>query len=207
MAAEVYQLPMFPLGRVALIGETVPLRVFEPRYLGMLADVEAGSGEFGIALISRGSEVGGGDERFDVATATRIVRDVPIGDTQRAIVALAVRRIRVIDWLEVLPYPAAMVVEYPDEPAAGQPDIAEMVQRVRRLYALASELGADVGAVDLDALEDSTAGLWKLTSLVPLGEYDRQRLLAAPDAMTRAALLSGLIDDAMEELRLRLAEG
>lgn len=207
MAAELYQLPMFPLGRVALIGETVPLRVFEPRYLEMLADAEAGSGEFGIALISRGSEVGGGDERFDVATATRVVRDVPIGDTQRAIVALAVRRIRVIDWLEERPYPAAMVVDYPDEPTAGEPDIADMVQRVRRLYALASELGADVGGVDLDEPADPNAGLWKVASLVPLGEYDRQRLLGKPDAVTRAALLSTLIDDAMEELRLRLAEG
>ncbi len=94
-----------------------------------------------------------------------------------------------------------------DEPAEHDPDVAGMLPRVHRLYALASELGADIGAVELAPVDDSPEGLWRLASLVPLGEFDRQRLLETRDVATRSTFLGELIDDANEELRLRLAGG
>lgn len=206
MSEHSYELPMFPLGRVALPGETVPLRVFEPRYLAMMADVVAGRGEFGVALIERGWEVGGGDERFDVATACRVIRDVAVGEEQRAVVALAGRRVHVVEWLADDPYPRALVT---DEPAGAQAglDLAGLHQRVRRLYALASELGADTSGVELDDIEGSAEGLWRLASLVPLGEFDRQRILEAQTEDERLELVSAMTDDALADLQLRLAEG
>ena len=59
---------MFPLGRALLPGEPVPLRVFEPRYVALMESVLGGDREFGVVLISRGWEVGGGDERLDIGT-------------------------------------------------------------------------------------------------------------------------------------------
>ena len=59
-------LPMFPLGTVLVPKAVVPLHVFEPRYQTMLVDVMAGDRKFGVVLIERGSEVGGGDVRTDV---------------------------------------------------------------------------------------------------------------------------------------------
>ena len=77
------RLPMFPLGNVTLPGELVPLRVFEPRYRRLVLDCLAGdTAVFGIVLIERGSEVGGGDQRSSIATAAAIRTVAPLGRGQ-----------------------------------------------------------------------------------------------------------------------------
>ncbi|MEN3314917.1 MAG: uncharacterized protein V7605_1151, partial [Acidimicrobiaceae bacterium] len=54
---------MFPLGTVLFPGLALPLHVFEPRYQSLVQACLDGDGHFGIVLIERGSEVGGGDVR------------------------------------------------------------------------------------------------------------------------------------------------
>ena len=61
------RLPMFPLGTVLFPYAVLPLHVFEPRYRALTEHCLAGDGCFGVVLIERGSEVGGGDTRFAVA--------------------------------------------------------------------------------------------------------------------------------------------
>ncbi len=64
---------MFPLGTVLLPGQTLPLHVFEPRYRELVRVCLDGDGTFGVVLIERGSEVGGGDVRApNVGTVARI---------------------------------------------------------------------------------------------------------------------------------------
>ena len=51
--------------------------MFEPRYRQLVVDCLAddnGDPEFGVTLIERGSEVGGGDQRTDVGVVARMVR-------------------------------------------------------------------------------------------------------------------------------------
>ena len=64
---------MFPLGTVLFPTGVLPLRVFEPRYRHMLDDLLPGTREFGVVLIERGSEVGGGEVRSGVGTIARIL--------------------------------------------------------------------------------------------------------------------------------------
>lgn len=66
-------IPMFPLGTVLLPGAYLPLHVFEPRYRRLVQACLEGSPEFGVVLIERGSEVGGGERRFDVGCVARIL--------------------------------------------------------------------------------------------------------------------------------------
>ena len=66
-------LPMFPLGSVLVPTALLPLHVFEQRYRAMVADVLGGDNEFGVVLIDRGHEVGGGDVRSDIGTIARVV--------------------------------------------------------------------------------------------------------------------------------------
>ena len=55
-------LPMFPLGTVLFPHMPLRLRVFEQRYLVMLSDLlQSQTAEFGVVLIDRGQEVGGGE--------------------------------------------------------------------------------------------------------------------------------------------------
>ena len=67
-------MPMFPLGTVLFPYAVLPLHVFEPRYRVMTRRCLDGDREFGVVLIERGSEVGGGDVRFGVGTIARIVQ-------------------------------------------------------------------------------------------------------------------------------------
>lgn len=61
------ELAMFPLGSVLFPGMPLQLRVFEPRYVAMLSSLLSGTErEFGVVLIERGSEVGGGDVRLSL---------------------------------------------------------------------------------------------------------------------------------------------
>ena len=62
---------MFPLGNVLFPHAQLPLHVFEPRYRALAETCLAGDGEFGVVLIERGSEVGGGDTRFSIGTVAR----------------------------------------------------------------------------------------------------------------------------------------
>src|SRR5438270_10838595 len=74
------RLPMFPLGTVLLPFAHLPLHIFEPRYRALVKDCLAGDGEFGVVLIERGHEVGGGDVRFGVGTVAHIVQTAELPD-------------------------------------------------------------------------------------------------------------------------------
>src|SRR3954464_4728260 len=104
-------MPMFPLGTVLFPHALLPLHVFEERYRRMTERVLRGDGEFGVVLIERGSEVGGGDTRFDVGTVARIVRAQQLPDGGYALATVGLRRIRAAVWLADDPYPQAQVVD------------------------------------------------------------------------------------------------
>src|SRR6476659_3342898 len=110
---------MFPLGTVLFPHALLPLHVFEPRYRMMLRDVLAGDQEFGVVLIERGSEVGGGDVRFDVGTRAHIVQASELPDGRFALAVVGVQRVRVERWLPDDPYPRADIVALVEPPIAA----------------------------------------------------------------------------------------
>lgn len=106
---DLYELPMFPLGSVLFPFGVMPLRVFEDRYKALTKDVLAGNREFGVVLIERGSEVGGGDVRFPVATVATVLEAEPTDDGGWYLVTFGTRRIEVLAWTGDDPYPVALV--------------------------------------------------------------------------------------------------
>lgn len=196
---------MFPLSTVLFPGALLPLHVFEPRYRTMLAEcLRTEPHEFGVVLITRGSEVGGGDERSDLGTVARIEALSRSDDGRYALLARGTTRVRVRRWLADDPFPQAMVDEL-DEAGTGPDDIRseEAAAAVRRVEALLSELGSSV--------PDEAAGpgtrLWELCARLPVNALDRQRLLAADDPSARAALLVELAGELAEDLTRLLAGG
>ena len=112
-----------------------------------------------MVLISRGSEVGGGDHRTDVGTVVRIAQVTPRGDQRFALVAEGVRRLRVVEWLEDDPYPQALIEELPPDAEAPDGVLAGAEASVRRLRSLLSELGrvpALPHDIDFGATTDET---------------------------------------------------
>lgn len=56
-ALTLQSLPLFPLGTVLFPGGVLPLRIFEVRYLDMIARCHKAGAPFGVVLLTQGSEV------------------------------------------------------------------------------------------------------------------------------------------------------
>lgn len=173
---------MFPLGSVLFPHMPLPLRVFESRYLTLLRDVlQDEPAEFGVVLIERGSEVGGGDLRVPLGTVAEIGSLDSSGESV-LLIAQGVRRIRVTGWLDDDPYPRAEV-EVVEEPVWSD-DLAPLLQRtdatVRRVLKLAEESGEELRwPADVGLDDDPAAAAWQLAAIAPLGPLDQLDLLAS----------------------------
>jgi Lon protease-like protein len=193
-------LPMFPLGMALLPGSAVPLQVFEPRFVAMIRDLLAADAdvlEFGVVLIERGHEVGGGDVRAGVATRARVAQLQAMPGDRYALVAVGVGRITVEEWLDDDPYPRARVEPWPEP--ASDPSISLRIDRLlasaRALSAELVETGHD-GVPDIESADDDVETLYRIASLTPLGPADRYRVLAAQTLATRCDEIERAIGDA-----------
>jgi Lon protease-like protein len=196
---------MFPLGSVVFPYSGVPLRVFEPRYQVLVDSVLEEDSTFGSVLIARGSEVGGGDRRCDVGTRLRVLAHQDLPEGHRAIVAAGVERIRVVEWLEDDPHPWARVLPMSDEEQPSADLRSGVCNRLERLLAMASELGADTADIDLDVGDDDLAASYQLSALIPVNALDSYGLLCAPGPRHRMEMAIELLDDQIELIRLQLA--
>ena len=182
-------LPMFPLGSVLVPGAVLPLHVFEPRYRTLMADCLDGDGRFGVVLIERGSEVGGGDQRANVGTTASIEQYQKTDDGRYAVIAVGRDRFRVAEWIGDEPYPRARVERWADPPldAVDQPLLGRARQALDRF------LPNDEPLPDLDP--DPSLASHQLTAIAPIGAYDRYRLLAAAAPADRLRQLVELLDE------------
>jgi uncharacterized protein len=189
---------MFPLGSVLFPYMPLRLRVFEERYLIMLADLlKADKARFGVVLIERGREVGGGEQRFPIGTLAEITH---LG-AQEGFVGLAargVRRFAVDRWLEDAPHPRAEVTELPDlEWDPGLEGLrAETERLVRRTLALASEFAENVWPADVELADDPVAAAWQLAAIAPLGALDQFELLGATSFVKLLTRVAELVTEA-----------
>ena len=201
---------MFPLGTVLLAGGALPLRVFEPRYLAMMQQVLSTDGRFGVTLIARGSEVGGGDVRTDVGTLAVVVRAEGSPAGHLALLAVGTARFRVRDWLADDPFPQAVVDPYP-YPAADTverlaPDVTDLASTLRTVLALAAELGERVAPATFELPGSPSDQLDTIANLAPAGPLDRQRYLATTTRAGQVELLGELLADELLVLEARRAE-
>jgi len=199
-------MPMFPLGSVLLPSVFLPLHVFEPRYRELTHDCLAGDREFGVVLIERGSEVGGGDVRESIGTVAHILEAVEFPDGRWALGTVGTRRIRVRAWLDDDPYPRADVEDWDDPEATAELTAlaVDVVAGLRRVLALRSELGDAVAAATHELSDDLVLASYQAAALSPFGPADHQRLLEAPTAEARLRQLGELLVDEEVALQQRL---
>src|SRR3954453_11666540 len=137
-------LPMFPLGTVLFPHAVLPLHIFEERYRALVETGLRGHGRFGVVLIERGYEGGGGDARFGVGTVARIVEAARTPDGRYLLATVGTDRFRVKKWLDDDPYPRAEI-DVINDPKRPRDDAAarrtEVQQLLGRVLALSAELG------------------------------------------------------------------
>jgi uncharacterized protein len=194
----VAEMAMFPLGSVLLPAMPLRLRVFEERYLLMLSDlVAAEDTRFGVVLIERGWEVGGGDHRFGVGTVAEILH-VGAADGVVGLEAQGAARFEIVRWLSDAPHPRAEVLELPELvwDDALEPLRAETEQLVRRTLAEASEFAETGWSPDVELVDEPMARCWQIAGIAPLGDLDQLRLLRATSTEELLTLTAELTREA-----------
>lgn len=186
-ASSVIDIPLFPLGGVLFPGGLLLLKVFEQRYLDMVAACLKDKAPFGVCLIASGKEVGESAVPHRVGTLAHIDQaDMP----QLGILMLTVRggrRFRIISTstrpdgllrakVELLAEPARL-----DVPAAQQ-GLLPLLQKV------AGDLGLEK-MPEPHAFDDAAWVGYRLTEIVPVQALAKQKLLELDDPLSRLQIL------------------
>lgn len=201
---ETVELPMFPLGSALVPYQLLPLQVFEPRYRALVADCIESDRRFGVVLIERGSEVGGGDVRFATGTVARILEFAELPTGRIGLACRGEERLRVETWLPDAPYPRAEVTLLADPPPTAElrDRRIPVAAAFARVVETARALGADVPA-DLALDADPVRAGWEAVAMAPLGPLDVLTVLAEDDPARRLERIAVALDDARELLELR----
>lgn len=181
------------------------LRIFEDRYLKLLGDlITEDNPEFGVVLIERGPEVGGGEKRLPIGTIASVT-DIGTLDQFYGVESFGSQRFRVNAWLPDDPYPIADIDFIPDLvwEDSLMPARVHLEKKVRKLLAVASEFGDLQYGADTELSDDPMDACWQLAGVLPLGQLDQLDLLGAQSADELISRTYGLVktmDKTLQEM-------
>jgi uncharacterized protein len=199
------RIPVFPLrGAILLPRATLPLNVFEPRYLSMLEDVMSGQRVIGVLQPSGSGDDDDGESLKDkslalrrVGCAGRVTSYQELDDGRLVITLTGIMRFECIDEAETdTPY-RTMSVSY-DRFAKDLTEGLgeELVDRQNLLRVLKSYLDANRLKTDWAAIQRASNEFLinALSVMCPYGPEEKQALLEAADLKTRADVLIALAE-------------
>ena len=180
--------PLFLLNTVLMPGGVLALRVFEARYLDMLARCLREDTAFAVAAIESGSEVGEAATPMAVGTLARISDWDQGADGLLQVVVTGQRRVRLLsprvcdDRLVV-----AEVEPLPDDEAVPLPEaFADLASGLQRLL---EQLGAPYTGLQLQ-LDDTAWVANRLTELLPMVLAEKQALLELQQPLQRLEVIA-----------------
>lgn len=180
--AATRELPVFPLQRVVFPGVTIPMRIFEQRYLRLVRESLAAERPFAVVPIRTGREVGATPEIAEHGTLVTIADWSQLPNGLLGIEIRGERRLRVgatrieADGLML----GDVTLEAPDQPAPLADDDRDLVAL---LGDLARHFGVE--ARYLDAGLDGNTLAWRLADLLPAPLERKIALLAMSDPLVR----------------------
>ena len=129
------------------------------------------------------------------------MRAQELPDGGYALATVGIRRLHVTRWLTDDPYPQAEVVDLADTASAGDaPRRARAVDALSEVCALHRRIDPRIpGLPTIDDAPEQAS--YEIAALAPIGPLDAQRVLEAPNAGDRLALLADLLDDHARVLR------
>ena len=177
------EIPLFPLKTVLLPANTLGLKIFEPRYLDMIANCMRESSLFGIVLIHKGEETGVDTDVYSIGTTATISDWENRADGLLGVTALGVERFEILSThtqADGLALAEIKILEEPDKP--------EIPEQYHYMLELLDHISAQAGRIRGD---DQGFGeiLYQLIYLLPLEVPLKQRLLEIPECGDRAVIL------------------
>ncbi len=196
------RLPLFPLrGAILLPGSTLPLNIFEPRYLEMIEDVMSGARMLGVV-----QPVGADDEESPlgksvplrrIGGAGRVTSYQELDDGRIAIAITGISRFEIVGEAETGKSYRAATVSYDRFAADLTRGLGEeQVDRARLIEALRSYLAEHNLKTDWSAINRAPSEFLvnALCVMCPYGPEEKQALLEASDLKTRAEVLMALAE-------------
>lgn len=185
--SEPQKLPLFPLNTVLFPQGRVSLKVFEARYMDMVAECMKTDSAFGICLIEQGKEVGDAAVPHIVGVEARIV-DWDMSEP--GLLGLTVRggrRFRILEHVTTEQNLVVGIVQWFDE-AEDEPLSEEHKSLLPLLQAVVSDAGAAL-IPRPHKLDDANWVGYRYAEILPIPNLARQRLLELEDADLRLAII------------------
>ena len=199
------RIPVFPLrGAILLPRATLPLNVFEPRYLDMLNDVISGARVLGIiqpvragATVERESPEGKDFDLHTVGCVGRVTSYQELDDGRLAITLTGIARFEIVSEAATSSPYRIMSVSYDRFARDFTSGLGEeQVDRGNLLRVLKSYLEQNRLEADWPAIEraSSESLINALSIIAPYGAEEKQALLEAPDLRSRGEVLVALAE-------------
>jgi len=193
MPNNLFELPLFPLNTVLFPGGTLPLKVFEQRYVEMTKHCVRDGSPFGVCLIREGREVGEPAIPATIGCTARISQwEVPHPNLFH-LVAVGEQRFRIVHTeiaaLGLIVSQAEIIPSDSSEQAAPDP----LCRKV--LAALVERFGAEQFPAPL-CLDDAAWVSYRLAEALPLTMDVRQQLLETDEPAARLEVLRGILSTA-----------
>jgi Lon protease-like protein len=184
-------LPLFPLHTVLFPGGPLPLRIFETRYVDMIARCMREQAPFGVVLIQEGEEAGDVASTAAVGCTARIVDFNKMPDGLLGISCVGERKFRVQRvWRAADGLNTGEVEWLPDEPSLVVPaEHSRLTEAARRAIA---ELAEHYEFAEKKFDDAAWVGS-RLAELLPLHPNDKQALLELDDPIARLTALLAVV--------------
>ena len=185
------KVPLFPLRTVLYPGGPLPLRIFEPRYLGMISKCLKNDSPFGVLLIKSGSEAGMATT-YDIGTLARITDWYQGSDGLLGITAVGEQRFRLLSSsreadglnigdIEIIPMETTRTL--PDEFRPLAHILSGVLDDLGRLYETLDRKYDDAGWVG-----------YRFAEILPITPEQKQNCLEADDPLHRLEMMREVLD-------------
>lgn len=177
------EIPLFPLKTVLLPGNQLALKIFEPRYVDMIATCMRENSCFGVVLIHKGEETLASADIYTIGTTATISDWEHRSDGLLGITALGMERFEILstqtqsDGLTLAEI--RILEEYNGD---------EIPEQYHYMLELLDHIRAQEGN-EQEEPPDFASVLYQLIYLLPLEPNLKQRLLEVPDSNDRAVIL------------------
>ena len=185
------QVPLFPLNTVLFPGGPLPLRIFEPRYVGMISHCMRHESPFGVLLIRDGDEAGSATTH-NIGTLARITDWYQGSDGLLGITAVGEQRFRLLsstrqdDGLNV-----GDVQLLENEPNLPLPE--EYQEMAAILAGVLDDLGRLYESLDRH-FDDASWVTSRFVEILPIDLEEKQRCLEKSDPVERLRIVHELLD-------------
>ncbi|MCP4389063.1 MAG: peptidase S16 [Gammaproteobacteria bacterium] len=177
------ELPLFPLKTVLLPCNTLSMKVFEPRYLDMIATCMRETSVFGVVLIHKGEETSTDTDIYSVGTTATINDWENRADGLLGITALGIERFEILTTRtqhDGLTFAEVKILE--------ESNTLEIPEQFHYMLELLDHISAQEGRIRKTDQSFSEI-LYQMIYLLPLETALKQRLLEIPDCSDRAVIL------------------